>query len=254
MDREKDNALRRKKPFRARGSRGGTRKRRENKSYHTQNPAHNAPTSHHRHHNHHHASYHQYQQNHYQNQGQANYHMNYQQHQQPQQHNAYANMAQYSNIEHTKSSGNSSILSRDENYNPYYSSENTGGYSETYNTNQQIIPTAGNKPGSTPLFILPSDSKEHSNAIDNMPLLDAEILNSLTSATSFSTSTSTYANINESESANDFEIEGELDLVHAIHPLSENTNHLAKVSPCAEQSYFVTSPRSFLMGSKIFSS
>ena len=263
MDKERENTVRRKKPFRARGSRGGTRKRKENKQYHTQNLSHSAPHSHHRHHNQHHASYHQYQQNSYQNQGQATYHQNYhhhphhqqQQQQQQQPHlNAYANMPHYPNIEHTESLGSSSTLSRDENYNPNNSSGNTGGCINSFNANQNFNSSSVNKPGSVPLSILRSSSKEHSNAIDNFPVLDAEILNSLTAATSFSTSASTYANTNESESADDFDIEGELDLFHAMHPLSEDANHLVKMSPCAEQSYFVTSPRSFLMGSKTYSS
>jgi hypothetical protein len=48
------------------------------------------------------------------------YHGNHQQQQQP---HHYANMANFPTIEHTNSSG-SSIVSRDENYNPHYVSEN----------------------------------------------------------------------------------------------------------------------------------
>ena len=252
---DNDYGQRRKKPFRARGSRGGTRKRKEKQLLKTPYTSHNSPhQSHHHRHNHNQASYHQYQNyNHYQ--GPSMYHVNHQQQQQP---HHYANMANFPTIEHTNSSG-SSIVSRDENYNPHYVSENMEKQSDAIIPNNMRNSNPSNTLSMNQVSILPPFNK-HMKAVDNFPMPDADIMKSLTASTSFSTTASTYANINESGSADDFDIEGELDLFHAMTPLNENADpkSYASMISCAEESFFVTSPKSFLMGppsrSNIFSS
>ena len=183
------------------------------------------------------------------------YHVNHQQQQQP---HHYANMANFPTIEHTNSSG-SSIVSRDENYNPHYVSENMEKQSDAFIPNNMRNSNHSKTLSMKQLSILPPFN-EHMKAVDNFPMPDADIMKSLTASTSFSTTASTYANINESESADDFDIEGELDLFQAMNPLNEDTDPKshASMTSCAEESFFVTSPKSFLMGppsrSNIFSS
>ena len=148
-------------------------------------------------------------------------------------------------------------MSRDENYNPHYVSENMEKQSNEFIPNHMRNSNPIKKGSMGQLSILPPCNK-NMKAVDSFPMPDADIMRSLTATTSFSTTASTYANINESESADDFDIEGELDLFHAMHPLNEDADHKRYASMTSGESFFVTSPKSFLMGlpsrSKIFSS
>lgn len=201
--------------FRARGSRGGTRKRREKQQARAEFAGQH---SHHQPHHYHRNSY-QYRYANFQGNTMPNKYANY---------HGSMNFPVANNGAHTHESRERYLQHMQMNLNMNVSSNEKQLTQGPVSKNQTQ--------DFSQMSILPSSSNTKSfGVIENLPSVDEEIKISMTASTSVCT---------------EDEVSGEFDLYETIHPIDKNANleNDKKSYQCySSESFFVTSPRSFLL-------
>lgn len=210
--------LKKKSNFRARGSRGGTRKRRERQQARAQFAGQHSVY-------HPHASHHYYPNSHHY--GDASFQGNTMP-------NKYTNSLGSMNFPGASSCAHT-IESRERYLQRMQMNLNMNVSSNENQLTQKPV-SKNQTQAFSQIAILPSSSNTKSfGVIENLPSVDEEIKISLTASTSVCT---------------EDEVSGEFDLYETIHPVDKNVdleNEKKSYQCYSSESFFVTSPRSFLL-------